>query len=194
MSQTPSKSNYQRIILQQLAHPVKLRLVLCLAIIVGWYTMFFSPTSEHLAATTTRIDRERKRVATAREIEQLKKDVAPSLGLIPADADVQELMRHVIDHLRSSPLTLIEVKPDKPKDLGPFEAITLQLKVEGRFAEIDEFLGWVEKDRRLMRIDSIKLDPASKNVGRLSAQLSVLSLAAKPETAAKTKMQETKKR
>jgi Tfp pilus assembly protein PilO len=194
MSQTPSKFNFQRMILEQLIHPVKLRLVLCLAIIAGWYAMFFSPTIEHVAATTARIGRERKRVATAREIEQLKAALAPSLGLIPAEADVQELMRHVIDHLRSSPLTLIEIKPDKAKDLGPYEAMGLQLRLEGRFAEIDEFLGWVETDGRLLRIDSIKLDPAGKGTGRLSAQITLLSLGAKPETTAKTKAPESKKR
>lgn len=194
MSQTPPRSNYQRMILQQLIHPVKLRLALCLAIIVGWYVVFFSPTSEHLAATTARIDRERKRVATAREIKKLKKNLAPSHGLIPAGVNVQELMRHVIDHLRSSPLTLIEVKPDKPKDLGPYEAIGLQLKLEGGFAEIDRFLTWVEKDQWMLRIDSIKLDPSGKNAGRLTAQIVLLSLAVKPETTAKSKSQESKKR
>ena len=73
-----------------------------------------------MAATTVQITRERKRVATAREIEQLKKAMAPYQGRIPAGADVNELMRHVIAQIRSSPLKLLDLKPEKPKDLGPY--------------------------------------------------------------------------
>jgi len=94
-------------------------------------------------------------------------------------------MRHVIDHIRW-PLKLIDLKPEKPKDLGPYVAIGLQLKLEGHFAEIDKFLTWVESDRRLLRIDALKLDPASKDPGLLSAQILLLSLSTKPGATPKT--------
>jgi Tfp pilus assembly protein PilO len=186
MSQTPSKPRLQQMILAQLSHPLKLRVVLCAAMMTAWYALFFSPLTEDVAATTARIDRERRRGATAREIEQLKKTLAPFEPLIPAGADVEELMRHVIDHIRS-PLKLISLKPEKPKDLGPYEAIGLQLNLQGGFAEIDRFLAWVETDRRLLRIDALKLDPAPKDPSLLSAQILLLSLSTKPEAAAKTK-------
>jgi hypothetical protein len=193
MSQTPSKSRHKQVILEQLSHPVKLRVALCLAMMTGWYALFFSPLSEQVLATTARIDRERKRVATAREIAQLKKVLAPFDSLIPAGADVGELMRHVIDHIRA-PLKLIDLKPEKPKDLGPYEAIGLQLKLEGCFAEIDTFLAWVETDRQLLRVDSIKLDPVNQAPGRLKAQITLLRLAEKPAAAtAKTKLYGVKK-
>lgn len=194
MTQTQAKSRTQQLILQQLSHPLKLRVALCAAMMAAWYALFFSPMSDQVAATTTRIDRELRRGATAREIEQLKKSLAPYEPLIPAGADVEELMRHVIAHIRA-PLKLIDLKPEKPKDLGPYAAIGLQLKLEGGFAEIDKFLAWVETDRRLLRIDQIKLDPVdSKDPGLLSGQVLLLSLSTKPEAAAKTKAEVSKKR
>jgi Tfp pilus assembly protein PilO len=185
MSQTPSKSRGQQVILDQLSHPLKLRAILCLAMTAAWYAVFFSPLSGQVAATTARIARERQRGTTARQIEQLKKALAPYESLISAGADVEELMRHVIDHIRS-PLKLIDLKPETPKDLGPYVAIGLQLKLEGHFAEIDKFLTWVESDRRLLRIDALKLDPASKDRGLLSAQILLLSLSTRPEATPKT--------
>ena len=127
----------------------------------GWYFFFFMPLGEETETTTARIGRERKRIATAREIEQLKKDLAPYQGLIPVGANLSELMRQVIDHLRSSPLKLIDLKPETAKDLGPYETIGVQLALEGEFTELDAFLGWVEIDARHLRVDSIKIDPES---------------------------------
>ena len=95
------KTNPRQLILDQLRHPLKLRFILCLSMIAGWYFFFFMPLDEETEMTTARIGRELKRIATAREIEQLKKDLAPYQGLIPAGANLSELMRQVIDHLRS---------------------------------------------------------------------------------------------
>jgi hypothetical protein len=187
MSQTPPKPGYPQLILGQLRHPLKLRLVLFAAVMGGWYTLFFAPLSARMAATTSAVDAERKRIVAAREIASQKKALAPYQGRVLARADLNALIRHVIEHLRSSTLKLVDLKPEKPKDLGPYETVGLRLTLNGRFAEIDQFLGWIEVNPMLLRIDSIKLDPANHDPGRLTAQLVVLVLAEKPADAAKAK-------
>jgi len=187
MSQPSPKTAPLELVLAQLRHPLKLRLVLCVTIVAAWSLLFFVPLGDQTQVTTARIARERKRIATAREIDTLKKALAPHHGLVPAGANLNDLMRGVIDHLRSSPLKLIDLKPEAPKDLGPFETIGVQLALEGQFAEIDTFLTWVETDGSRLRIDSIKIDPNLREPGRLKAQLTLLSLAEKPPVAAKTK-------
>ena len=69
MSQTSPKSKAKDLILQQLRHPLKLRMVLCLTIIGAWYFSFFAPLGDETQITTATIARERKRIATAKEIE-----------------------------------------------------------------------------------------------------------------------------
>jgi len=187
MSESSPKSNARELILQQLRHPLKLRVILCLTIIGVWFLLFFMPLGDQTQMTTAKIARERKRIATAREIETLKKALAPHHALIPAGANLSDLMRRVIDHLRSSPLKLIDLKPEAPKDLGPYETIGIQLALEGQFAEIDAFLSWVETDESHLRVDSIKIDPNQQNAGRLKAQLTLLSLAEKTPGPAKIK-------
>jgi Tfp pilus assembly protein PilO len=193
MNQKPAKTDYKQAILRQLRQPLKLRLLLCVVVITLWYVLFFSPLSEQTAATTAKIITERKRVATAREIDQLKKAMAPFKGRVPAGSDANELMRHVIAQIRSSPLKLLDLKPEKSKDLGPYEAISLKLTLEGRFPEIDEFLRRVEIDERLLRIDAIKLDPVAKDPGRLTAQVSLVGLGEKTAPTAKAKSEPAKK-
>jgi Tfp pilus assembly protein PilO len=187
MSQKPAKSTPSELILQQLRHPLKLRLTILLIAITTWYLAFFMPIGEQTQATTATIARERKRITTAREIETLRKSLGPHLELIRAGADLNELMRHVIDHLRSSPLKLIDLKPDASKDLGPYQTIGVQLTLDGQFAEIDAFLGWVESGDRPLRVDSIKLDPDQKKPGGLKAQVTLLGLAEKTPAVAKEK-------
>jgi Tfp pilus assembly protein PilO len=162
-------------------------MVLCIVLIVLWYIGFFVPTYEQTAMTSARITREHKRIATAKEIEALKKAVEPHHEIIRASADLNELMRHVIDHLRTSPLKLIDLKPEASKDLGAYQTIGVQLAFEGQFAEIDTFLGWVESGQRPLRVDSIKIDPSQKNSNSLKVQLTLLGLAEKTPTTAKAK-------
>jgi Tfp pilus assembly protein PilO len=192
MNETPAKSGLHRAILKQLGHPLKLRLVLCTTMLTVWYFLFFSPLSERVVATTSRIAVERKRVVIAREIEQLKKSLAPYRDVV-GSIDVHELMRHVMRRIRSSPLRLIDLKPERPKDLGPYEAIGLRLSLEGAYADIDEFLGWAERDRRLIRIDAVQLMPHNREKGRLSAQITLLALAEKSVGATKPKAEAGKK-
>jgi Tfp pilus assembly protein PilO len=187
MNQTPQASGLSRAILKQLSHPLKLRLVLCVAMIVVWQALFFSPLSDSVSATTARIARERNRAATAREIEQLKKALVPHRDLIGTGDDVHELIRHVMGRIRSSPLRLVDLKPEKPKDLGPFEAIGLQLNIEGGYIEIDEFLGWAETNKRLLRVDAIRLTPHSRTPGRLTGTVTLVALADNGAPSAKTK-------
>jgi hypothetical protein len=180
MAQHTSKANPKQLILDQLRHPLKLRFLICLSMIAGWYLLFFMPLTEEAEVTAGRIGRELKRIATAREIEQLKKDLAPYQGFIPSGASLSELMRQVIAHVRTSPLKLLDLKPGITKELGPYETIGLQLALEGEFTQLDGFLGWIETDARHVRVESIKIDPNQREPGRLKAQVTLLSLAEKP--------------
>jgi Tfp pilus assembly protein PilO len=193
MNEKQAKTDYKQVILNQIRQPLKLRLLLCSAIITGWYFLFFSPLSEETTAATGQIVTERKRVATARQIEQLKKAMAPYKGRVHAGTDIHELMQHVIAHMRTSSLKLLDLKPDKPKELGPYETLGLKLTLEGHFAGIDEFLKWVETDQRLLRIESIKLDPVAKAPGQLAAQVVLLSLGERSASTEKAKPEVAKK-
>jgi hypothetical protein len=177
-----SLDSITKTLLPHLRHPTKLRLILCSTIVVCWYALFFAPLSDQIAETKTLIDKERKRVTIAREIDQLKAKLLPYEQLIPLDADANELRRHVTDHIRKTPLNLLDIRPGKAKAIGPFDLPTLLLSVEGKYRDIDNLLAWVENDQRLLRVDTIKLSPATKTHSNLFASLTVLGLIDKSST------------
>ena len=176
MSQPTAKSGLPGVVLKQLSHPLKLRLVLCAGLIAAWQMLLLGPLDDNVATTVTRIDAERKRAATAREIDRLKNALKPYKDRIGAGEDGQELMQYVIAHIRSSPLHLVDLAPQKAKSVGPFSAVGLQLRLEGTYLHIDDFLRWVETEKRLLRVDSVQLAPDSRDPGRLTASVLLVTL------------------
>ena len=175
MSQKDAKTSYKEIVLKQLRQPLKLRVLLVPGRIAGWYLAILQPLEP-----TRRPPPPPASAANARGLPPLARSTSsrnpssPTKGRVLVGADINELMRYVITQMRTSPLKLLDLKPEKPKDLGPFEALGLKLTLEGRYTEIDEFLKWVETDERLLRIDAIRLDPLAKDPSRLTAQVLLL--------------------
>ena len=79
---------------------------------------------------------------------------------VPANSDPNELMEFVMARIRSSPLKLVDLKPDKPKSLGPYDCIALHLTLEGTYIQVHDLLRWVHHERRLLRVESLSLTPA----------------------------------
>jgi Tfp pilus assembly protein PilO len=162
MSLKPSKTSFSRRLTNQLRHPLKLRVLLSLVILAGWYFLFFSPLSDQMAMTQARIENEQKRIGIARQTDAVRKSLVPYKNRVPAKSDLNELIQYVMNRIRSSPLKLIDLKPDKAKALGPFDAISLRLTLEGTYAELDELLTWIQSEQRLLRVDSLSLTPSTK--------------------------------
>ena len=163
MSATPPKAGLPKLILDQLRSPLKLRLVLCPVILGGWYFFFFSPLSDHRTAIQASIDKERKRIDMASQIDDVRKSLLPFKDRVPANSDLDELIQFVMARIRSSPLKLITLKPEASKHFGPFESISLSLTIEGTYDQIDALLTRIYNERRLFRVESLSLTPAARS-------------------------------
>src|SRR4051812_40268157 len=117
MSETTIKSRIPLLLLGQLRSPLKLRLTLGVALLGAWHYAFFSPLGDQIAATTTSTAKERSRINTARDIETLRKSLDPYRGRVPAKPDLNEMMQYVMDHIRPTPIRLMDLRPEKAKDI-----------------------------------------------------------------------------
>jgi len=178
MSDQTAGSSLERLILAQLRNPIRLRFALGAFLLSSWYFCFYSPTSDRIVRTAALTEREQKRAATAQQIDELRKVLAPFAERIPKHAGQNELVRYVMAHVRQSPVKLVDLKPTKNKGLGPFDNIGLRLQFEASYEDLDAFLTWAENDHRLLRVDSLKVEP-SKDRAQLTVQLDLLSLAEK---------------
>jgi hypothetical protein len=183
MSEKTSKSSVQRQVLTLLRNPTRLRLALSSAILLSWYFGVYSPTSEYITLASTRTDSERKRAVTAREIEKLRSILNPCQDRIPDQAGLNELIQYVMAHVRTLPINLIDLKPGKVKDLGPYDNLNLRLQFESTYEDLDALLRWVETNQRLLRVDTLKIE-LGKEKNRLTVQLELLSLAEKEKSTA----------
>jgi Type II secretion system (T2SS), protein M subtype b len=182
MSEKPSKSSLQRQLLTLLRNPTRLRLALSAVILLSWYFGYYSPTSEQMALASSQTNSEHKRAVTAREIERLRSILSPCQERIPDHAGLNELIQYVMAHVRKLPINLIDLKPGKVKDLGPYDNINLRLQFDSTYEDLDALLYWVETNQRLLRIDTLKVDPAREN-NRLNVQIELVSLAEKEKNA-----------
>jgi len=163
MSTTTPKAGLPKRILDQLRSPLKLRLVLCPVILGGWYFLFFSPLGDRMVAIQASIDKERKRIDMASKLDEIRKSLLPFKDRVPANSDLNELIQFVMARIRSSPLKLIDLKPEASKHIGPFDSISLSLSIEGTYKQIDELLAEIYNERRLFRVESLSLAPAASN-------------------------------
>jgi hypothetical protein len=180
MNEKSQPSAIQKLLLEQLRDPIRLRFVLCGALLAAWYLGHHSPTVDHIQLTTTRIDQEKKRIAMAEDVERLRGVLAPFRDRIPAESTPNEMMQYVISHVRETGLDLIDLSPAQNVTLGTLRATTLQIKLEGSYAGLDNFLTWVENEKRLLRVDSLRVQPKNGPKYRLNIQLNLTGLVEAP--------------
>lgn len=188
MATTRSPSTLETLILAQVRDPLRLRFVLAAGILAAWHLSYFGPTHDQIATTLHRTARERTRAATADRIEMLRETLEPFKRRIPEHSDPNELIQYVMAHCRTTPVKIIDLKPSKTQELGPFNGIGLRISLETTFVDLYEFLTWVENDRRLLRIESLKISPKN-DTDVLHVEVELLSLVDKPM--AKTKNAKT---
>ena len=134
-------------------HPLKLRMILCFALLIAWYLGIFAPIGEQTQSATMRISREQKRIATAKESrlsENRWHRTTNSFGRRRSQRT---------DAKRNGPPPVFPAQTHRfetrgDKELGPYRTVGVQFTLEGQFAEIDTFLGWVESGARPLRVDS----------------------------------------
>jgi Tfp pilus assembly protein PilO len=171
----------------QLQDPVRLRFVVCAVLLIGWYFGHHAPATEHILATSSRTEAEKRRIATAQQVERLRKALAPFQSRIPRKEGQNEMIQYVMARVRRSPLKLVDLNPGRNDDLGSVRAIELTLKLEGSYADLDEFLNWVEHEHRLLRVDALKIQRKGPQRRGLAIEMDLLGLVDAPKSQAPEK-------
>ena len=197
MESPEQKPGLQARLVARLHEPIPLRLALGVALLASWYSLGYTQMSSRIADTAVKLDGDRKRLALATEVESLRAEEGEFEDRLPPREDPNEFLQYVLAGIRSFPLKLGSLNPEKPREAPPFEVASVRVELEGKFEDIDSFLRWVETDKRLLRVDGLTMGPDQREAGTLRVQLSVLGLmgveaakaneATKAEPAAKPK-------
>ncbi len=100
--------------------------MLCAVLLASWYFGFYAPNERADHQTSAKADSELKRAASARQIEGLREALAPFRARIPDHSGQNELNQYVLEHVRQTPIKLVDLRPAKIKDLGSFDNIGMR--------------------------------------------------------------------
>jgi hypothetical protein len=176
METSKKKAYLKAKLIERLHEPLPLRAALCVALLAGWYYLGYTPMRGRIIATTAKLDRDRKRLALATEVEVLREEEAEFIDRLPPRSDPNEFLQYVLGGVRSGPLKLVSLSPETPKEAGPFEVASARVELEGKYKDVVAFLRWVETDKRLLRVDGLAISPDSRDLETLKVQLTVLGL------------------
>ncbi len=163
-------------LVERMHDPLQLRMALGATLLTAWYSAGYAPMRDRIAATTAQLDRDRRRLALAAEVEALRGEAAEFDDRMPPRSDPNEFLQYILGGVRSGPLKLVSLIPEKPRDAGPYQVASARVELEGKYKDVDAFLRWVEDNRRLLRVDSLKVAPDQKGPDDLRISLSILGL------------------
>jgi Tfp pilus assembly protein PilO len=174
MSSRREEGRYEQL-LARLRDPVQLRVFLTVVTVVVGYMAIYLPMDRRIREVSRKLAEERNRQTLLEDIEHLRGQVDKFQARLPDDTDTNQWIQYVLDGMRAFPLNLVKLVPDSPQRVGPYEAVVLQMQVEGDFKDLDRFLCWLESNKRLFRVDTANITPA-RGDERLVMQLTLLGM------------------
>jgi|SRR5579885_2467512 len=160
----------------RLQDPLQVRLlVLGLALLIG-YLGIYVPYDNQIRAASSKLAAERRRLELAGAVEDLRAEAGRFRQRFGQNADTNQWVRQVLGGLQGLPLKLVAYSPEPARDLGPYKAPALRLELEGRFADLTRYLRWLEGNERLLRVDSLAIEPSRTGDGLLAMKLTVLGI------------------
>jgi hypothetical protein len=175
MASGDQRSGLKAQILERLHNPVQLRAFITALVLLGGYAGIYMPLSDGIQETTRKLAKEKKHLDLARDIEHLRAQYENFKHRVPDKSDSNEWVRYVLGGVRRFPLKLATLDSEPVRNVGPYKAVVLRIELEGAFLDMNGFLGWLETNERLFRIDAVRIQPHRSGNG-LVMQLTVLGV------------------
>jgi Tfp pilus assembly protein PilO len=160
---------------QRLRDPLQFRIFVAAVIVAVGYVGVYMPLDGRITAIKKNIKKTKVNSKLSKQVETLQKQVDRVAKRLPKDTDTNEWLQYVLGGVRKFPVHLHSVDPTGVKDVGPFEAVVVEVSMSGYFDGLDGFLRWVETNDRLLRIDRVGIAPA-KGSDELQMKVTILGL------------------
>lgn len=169
-------------------------LFLLLATPAAAYTFVFQPRNEQIAEVRALVDAKREKLAQLKaateqiedlgeEIHRLNKAVDVFERKLPAQREVEVILKEVWQLATRHGLTPRSVRTDNPHTAAMFAELPLDMEITGDFDGFYSFLLDLEKLQRITRLGRMKLEKVTSGDGLIKAEL-VLSIFYEPREAA----------
>jgi hypothetical protein len=160
------RANWKNTVLTLLHDPLQLRICVIVVVLGVGYGAVYQPLSNKIDETTRKLDRDRKLLELAENLEQLQKQYHYFEDRVP-QSDAKEWVQYVLEGIRRFPLKMAKLDFRPSKRMGPYRIIVLQIDLEGSFFELDRFLRWLESNHRVLRADELMMAPGRSQDGMI---------------------------
>ncbi|MCC6581603.1 MAG: type 4a pilus biogenesis protein PilO [Phycisphaeraceae bacterium] len=161
-------------------------LVLLAALPVAFYFFAFEPRNRQIAQARQEIQRKQDRLAEleksamdlsdlGREIDKLSASVDLFERKLPAQREVEVVLKEVWEMATRHRLTPRSVHSDKPRNAAKYAELPLRMSIVGDFTGYYAFLLELEKMPRITQTPRMKLKKLEKEEGQMEAEM-VLSI------------------
>lgn len=132
------------------------------------YFLMVQPTEDAIAVQRMQLTKleqslgEKKAIAQnlnerRKEMDELEQKLAEALTQLPAEKDIDELMRQLNDIGKKSGLEISKIEPGAEAKEQFFSRIPVKMEVVGNYHEIAMFFQEVANMRRIVNVNNIKL-------------------------------------
>jgi len=160
----------------RLHNPGFLRMVVTGVVLAVAYTAVYSPLAANIDEDMQKLAAQKKLLDTVQDIENLRKEYASFKDRVPDKADTDEWVQYLLSGIRQFPLKLILLNPSAPKDVGPYKGIVMRIELDGQLRDMNDFLKWLETNRRLVRVDIMDIETSIQTKGALVMHLTVVGV------------------
>jgi hypothetical protein len=140
------------------------------------YACVYLPLEGAIAETDRQLQLEQQHLQLVRDTGELRNQFARLRASLPDKTDPNEWVQYVLGGIRQFPVKLVNLDSEAPRTLGPYRVVVLRVELEGGFDDLNRLLHWLETNQRLMRVDTIKVEPNRRNESTLVMQMTVLGV------------------
>lgn len=171
---------YKAVALKHLSDPAKLRLLVVCGLVLLAVVGVWGPLSGQIKRQRALLAGEKRRLEAVNAVASLRREVDSYRGRIAEDADTNDWVQYVLNGLRKARVRLRDMSSRPAQVVGPYRTVTLAIEVEGTYAEMKEFMEWLEGSDRLLRVDSAQIEKHPENLVMKLTLLGLVHRNAKP--------------
>jgi len=149
---------YQALAVKALGDPLKMRLVVLVAVTAIGAVGVYMPLSDQILQRRALVAAEKERYEVIREVELLRREIEGYKPRISAKSDTNEWVQYLLAGSREANVKLRDMESKEPQKVGPYRAVYLVVEVEGTYARLKAFMEWLEQSDRLLRVDNIRFE------------------------------------
>ena len=152
--------------------------ILVVMIFLGFWFLFYSPMRSNYQDQKTRLG---NLVDRRQELENLKESQAKVLNKVqelrakillaedklPSSAQLPTLLKHIHDKAKTAGLEILNFQREDDNPQNYYVEIPVQMKLEGTYGELSNFLEYVSNMNRIVNIRNLSLERKKDSRGEL---------------------------